>query len=383
MPSRWFAQSEVAPGTIIQLRKARWVIREVASEHCFQLNPDDLRDKHDPSLACTRLVCETHGPDGPVQGHMRYYKQIPIEGTEAEPPTTRAEQTESFCPIELKHLRALTQKGSTITPRLLDSKEDKQDNTGFVPGGFVTWVVWEVVPGLQLGNDVGSAPFWGLSPDERDAVRQAFKESICKLEIWGHLPYPEHAKNLVWGSTTGSLYYVGFLLTCKGDLRAVWSPAKWAACNKNDIWGLRIIVLYRPYVRYIRCLLFSSSWRNYDAGPTSFEQCKHHDRRTCSILPRYSKNLLAAQSAHAAAYIAIQDFTAGVTLGMMALSDPGPGTILDTKRGVAKSIALQRTLAASSVVSSQTFTFTSRYEQPKSEKHLAIRQFSANISNDQ
>ncbi|GLA00601.1 hypothetical protein AnigIFM60653_009351 [Aspergillus niger] len=232
MPSRWFAQSEVAPGTIIQLRKARWVIRKVASEHCFQLNPDDLRDKHDPSLACTRLVCETHGPDGPVQGHMRYYKQIPIEGTEAEPPTTRAEQAESFCPIELKHLRPLTQKGSTITPRLLDSKEVKQDNTGFVPGGFVTWVVWEVVPGLQLGNDVGSAPFWGLSRDERDAVRQAFKESICKLEIWGHLPYPEHAKNLVWDSTTGSLYYVGFLLTCKGDPRAVWSPAKWAG------WGL-------------------------------------------------------------------------------------------------------------------------------------------------
>lgn len=223
MPSRWFAQSEVAPGTIIQLRKARWVIREVASEHCFQLNQDDLRDKHDPSLACTRLVCDTHGPDGPVKGHMRYYKQIPIEGTEAEPPTTRAEQAKFFCPIELKHLRTLTQKGSTITPRVLDSKEDKQDNTGFVPGGFVTWVVWEVVPGLQLGNDVGSAPFWGLGRDERDAVRQAFQESIwfvalmpfplahtntycnSKLEIWGHLPYPEHAKNLVWDSTTGSL----------------------------------------------------------------------------------------------------------------------------------------------------------------------------------
>lgn len=154
---------------------------------------------------------------------MRYYKQIPIEGTEAEPPTTRAEQAKFFCPIELKHLRTLTQKGSTITPRVLDSKEDKQDNTGFVPGGFVTWVVWEVVPGLQLGNDVGSAPFWGLGRDERDAVRQAFQESIwfvalmpfplahtntycnSKLEIWGHLPYPEHAKNLVWDSTTGSL----------------------------------------------------------------------------------------------------------------------------------------------------------------------------------
>ncbi|EHA18435.1 hypothetical protein ASPNIDRAFT_37962 [Aspergillus niger ATCC 1015] len=207
MPSRWFAQSEVAPGTIIQLRKARTICGT-------NMTPPW------PVL----VSFATHmDRDGPVQCHMRYYKQIPIEGTEAEPPTTRAEQAKFFCPIELKHLRTLTQKGSTITPRVLDSKEDKQDNTGFVPGGFVTWVVWEVVPGLQLGNDVGSAPFWGLGRDERDAVRQAFQESIwfvalmpfplahtntycnSKLEIWGHLPYPEHAKNLVWDSTTGSL----------------------------------------------------------------------------------------------------------------------------------------------------------------------------------
>ncbi|OJZ88731.1 hypothetical protein ASPFODRAFT_205834 [Aspergillus luchuensis CBS 106.47] len=114
------------------------------------------------------------------------------------------------------------------------------------------------------------------------------------------------------------------------------------------------IVLHRPFVRYTRCLPLSPGWRNSDARPTSFEQCKHCARRTCSILPRYSKVLLAAQSTHAAAYIAIQNFNAGVTLGMVALSDPGSEQSLDAKRGVANSIALQKTLAASSVVSSQT-----------------------------
>ena len=114
------------------------------------------------------------------------------------------------------------------------------------------------------------------------------------------------------------------------------------------------IVLHRPFVRYTRRLLRSSSWHNSDARPTSFEQCKHCARRTCSILPRYSKVLLAAQSTHAAAYIAIQNFTAGVTLGMVALSDPGSEQSLDAKRGVANSISLQKTLAASSVVSLQT-----------------------------
>ncbi|KAI9042360.1 fungal specific transcription factor domain-containing protein [Aspergillus affinis] len=61
-----------------------------------------------------------------------------------------------------------------------------------------------------------------------------------------------------------------------------------------------------------------------------------------------------AQNTHAAAYIAIQNFTAGVTLGMVALSDPGSEQSLDAKRGVANSISLQQTLAQSSVVPSQT-----------------------------
>ena len=125
------------------------------------------------------------------------------------------------------------------------------------------------------------------------------------------------------------------------------------ACNKNDICGLGIvsvnylwdrldrrryyrwssydnirIVLHRPFVRYIRCLLFSSSWRNSDAGPTSFEQCKHYDGRTSGILPRYSKILLAAQSAHAAAYIAIQSLHRDSHFGHGGSIRPGLRTML-------------------------------------------------------
>lgn len=114
------------------------------------------------------------------------------------------------------------------------------------------------------------------------------------------------------------------------------------------------IILHRPFIRCTRRLLVSSSLRDSDARPTSFEQCKHCARRTCSILPRYAKLLYLAQTTHATAYIAIQNFTAGVTLAMVALSDPGSEQSLDAKKGVANSISLQQTLAASSIVSSQT-----------------------------
>lgn len=114
------------------------------------------------------------------------------------------------------------------------------------------------------------------------------------------------------------------------------------------------IILHRPFLRYGHRLILSPGSHSSDARPTSFEQCKHCARRTCSILPRHTEVLLAAQNTHAAAYIAIQNFTAGVTLGMVALSDPGSEQSLDAKRGVANSISLQQTLAKSSVVPSQT-----------------------------
>ncbi|KAF4760288.1 hypothetical protein HAV15_007023 [Penicillium sp. str.  len=116
------------------------------------------------------------------------------------------------------------------------------------------------------------------------------------------------------------------------------------------------IIVHRPFIRCTRRLPAptSSDLNESDGRPTSFEQCKHSARRTCSILPRYAKLLYVAQMTHAAAYIAIQNFTAGVTMAMVALSDPGSEQSFDAKRGVANSITLQKTLAASSIVPSQT-----------------------------
>ncbi|RAL01104.1 uncharacterized protein BO80DRAFT_493598 [Aspergillus ibericus CBS 121593] len=234
MPSRWFARSEIEPGTIIQLKRHQWVILQTLNEHEFQTLPEDLRGSPESSVTCTLLRCERVGPDHPVQGYMRIYKQIPIAGTEAEPVSTRAQQAGSCCPLELEALRVLTrkQKQLPITPRLLDTKEDKQDDTGFVPGGFITWLVWEVVPGIRLGNPCGAAAFWALDISERDAIREAFREGIMKLYRWGYYPLHGNGRNLVWDAETSTLYFVGFFLAGKFNTRPVWSPGKWAA------WGL-------------------------------------------------------------------------------------------------------------------------------------------------
>ncbi|KAE8394468.1 hypothetical protein BDV23DRAFT_190068 [Aspergillus alliaceus] len=114
------------------------------------------------------------------------------------------------------------------------------------------------------------------------------------------------------------------------------------------------IILHRPFLRYNNCLIGSSDPVPMDVRPTSFEQCRHCARRTCNILPRYESVLRAARTTHAVAYIAIQNFTAGVTLVMVALAEPGSEQSQDAKRGVANSIAIQKMLAGSSIVPLQT-----------------------------
>ncbi|TGO79375.1 hypothetical protein BELL_0034g00070 [Botrytis elliptica] len=114
------------------------------------------------------------------------------------------------------------------------------------------------------------------------------------------------------------------------------------------------IILHRPFLRYNHCLAVLPKSATSDLCPTSLEQCRHCARRTCNISSRYSDLLLAARDTHAVAYVAIQNFTAGVTLGMVALSDPGSEQAQDAKRGVSNSISLQRMLAVSSIVPLQT-----------------------------
>ncbi|ATZ46842.1 hypothetical protein BCIN_02g01900 [Botrytis cinerea B05.10] len=114
------------------------------------------------------------------------------------------------------------------------------------------------------------------------------------------------------------------------------------------------IILHRPFLQYNHCLAVLPTSATSDLRPTSLEQSRHCARRTCNISPRYANLLLAARDTHAVAYVAIQNFTAGVTLGMVALSDPGSEQAQDAKRGVSNSISLQRMLAVSSIVPLQT-----------------------------
>lgn len=90
----------------------------------------------------------------------------------------RKPSCESFTPPELIAYRDLTQKHSSNTPKLIGYKSGTQDRSGLVPGAFITWFVWEIVPGLRLGDSNGAGPFWALESDEREQVHTAFVNAL-------------------------------------------------------------------------------------------------------------------------------------------------------------------------------------------------------------
>lgn len=100
--------------------------------------------------------------------------QVPIVGTEFTPAEERAKQAATHNPLELRALKKNTNLGSLNTPRLLDSSIQVQDSNGLVPGGSIVYLVWEIVPGLRLGDACGPSAFWALDKRERSEIQAAF-----------------------------------------------------------------------------------------------------------------------------------------------------------------------------------------------------------------
>ncbi|PYH33789.1 uncharacterized protein BO87DRAFT_309653 [Aspergillus neoniger CBS 115656] len=223
--SRWFSQEEIGVGATIQLDH-KWVVREMMSEHTYQHDHDDTIAKVAPSWTAVRLRVEDRSTR--TSAYMRIYKQIMNGGTEAEPARIRARQADStWCPVELKVYRSLPGKSPHILPRLVEEKVVKQDESGCVAGGFLIYVVWEIVPGIQLGDSSGSNVFWTLDRPQRDAIRELFKKGRMHLYDWGYYPHPGCGQNLVWHAQTSTLYFVGWFLAYKNDEKKPWTPRFW------------------------------------------------------------------------------------------------------------------------------------------------------------
>ena len=177
--STWFRKG-IDPGTIIALDQplsSQWKILEKLNERDFQVNKEEHDDYGFCSFASAKILC-CDPKECAKNAFMRIYVQVPHRTTEMDDADTRGRQATTFTPPELIAYLDLTQKRSSNTPKLIGYKTGTQDRSGLVPGGFIIWLVWEIVPGLRLGDSNGAGLFWGLESYEREQVRAVFIKAL-------------------------------------------------------------------------------------------------------------------------------------------------------------------------------------------------------------
>ncbi len=74
--------------------------------------------------------------------------------------------------LEVDRLDRLTDLGCTSTPRLLDYERTIQDDKMWLPGGYMVYILMELLPGDPVYD------FWALPWKERDEVRKAFRPAL-------------------------------------------------------------------------------------------------------------------------------------------------------------------------------------------------------------
>ncbi|KAJ5968591.1 hypothetical protein N7501_004839 [Penicillium viridicatum] len=165
------------------------------------------------SYASVKYRCKKHGDDSKI-AFVRTYRQIPHLGTEFDDYTTLAKQARVWTPPELVAYKTLTDRQSSVTPRLLGYREEEKESSALIPSGFLVSFAWEQVPGVQLGDNLGGKDFWDMSDDQRHIIREAFKnKTIRETKAIGFSPLFSGPRHLVWDSTSGNLaniFMVGF-----------------------------------------------------------------------------------------------------------------------------------------------------------------------------
>ena len=73
---------------------------------------------------------------------------------------------------EVERLEQLTEAGCSSTPRLLGYQRLTQNDSMWLPDGYLVCILMELVPGASLEN------FWELPRSERDQARKAFRVAL-------------------------------------------------------------------------------------------------------------------------------------------------------------------------------------------------------------
>lgn len=152
---------------------SRWKVIELISEHshqpAVQADMQELENSP-PSYSEATFLCR-NARDPAQEAFLRVYMQIPHLGTEDASHSIRSAQAGFRTHDDIEAMKLFRDNRARYVPWCLGVKDIKQDNFGLVPGGYMSYLLWEKLPGVHLDMET----FWSLDRAERDAIREAFE----------------------------------------------------------------------------------------------------------------------------------------------------------------------------------------------------------------
>lgn len=201
----------------------KWVLEEKLTEDFQRMTKRELELGGGPSFAVFKYLCHST-TDSNKKAFMRIYFQVPNPGTESQLPRLRRQQAAPpHEHLELQALKDLRERHCTVVPALLAYKEGKQGKDGLVPDGYITHIVWDMVPGKPLDTD----QFWRPeSAPLRQAVRAKFRYiwkyvyripfSVLKVKLTNLRELKRHGwqpglpllQKIIYDESTGDMYVI-------------------------------------------------------------------------------------------------------------------------------------------------------------------------------
>ncbi|GCB21176.1 hypothetical protein AAWM_04061 [Aspergillus awamori] len=112
----------------------------------------------------------------PPTAVLKIHMQVPWWGSATKRSSIRAQQAvaepSARSENEVEALRLLTEAGCSSTPALIDWMNREQSQDQWIPGGYIHFIVMEMVPGVDVCFIIDD-----MDRGERDELRAAFKQS--------------------------------------------------------------------------------------------------------------------------------------------------------------------------------------------------------------
>lgn len=197
-----------------------WVIVEKLEENPGPLTQKEVTDGIGISDTSAKFLCRPAGAGNEAKlAFMRIHQQVPNTGTEFKKASLRARQAVEYPGNkELVALKSFMMLECEVVPKLLGYRQSKQQEDEMVPGGFVTYIVWEKV----AGDSLDLIKFWLRPFGERGAIRDKFRrvftyvyEAYCgdfqltlnrRFLQFGFMPLMATPSKIIYDESSGQMY---------------------------------------------------------------------------------------------------------------------------------------------------------------------------------